>query len=130
MLPRSELYDSMMREVNADLLCIADSCAFSVTIKPLILKRSIAGLEWFATSTLQRGEAIKKYCETLAYHDLSSRKYRRELFGDVVLKLDVALFSRYAVQVQVQGRRSNRATPVVLASFCVWAFNDYFRFAK
>lgn len=54
----SERYKSKMREINVDLLYIADACECSVPIAPSRLKHANASLELFAMKSFQKGELI------------------------------------------------------------------------
>lgn len=101
----SEEYNSRMWEMEADLLRIAIACGRSVTIGPSTTKCLNAGSRVCAARTFQKGEVIGSYYGALVNHDLSSREHTRKLYGNKVLKVDVAQFSRYALQVQVQRRR-------------------------
>lgn len=78
-----------MREVEADVLCIADACACSVTIVPLKIKHSSARLGVFAAGKFQKGETTGSYYETLVYPNLWSRRHTRKVHGNGDLKVDV-----------------------------------------
>lgn len=73
------------------------------------------------------------------YHGLSFRVHKGKLLGDVVLKVDVALFSSYWLQVPVQRRRFERVSAglgnkkalcAISASFCDFAFIKHFHYKK
>lgn len=91
--------------MNVDVLHIADACTCSVTKAPSKARHSSAGLGVFAASTFQKSETIKSYCTLLVYHDLSSREYTKSVYGNGVLKVDIARLPKFALQAQVQGRR-------------------------
>lgn len=77
----SKPYKSRMREVDGDLLRIADECACSVTKTPSKIKHCSAGLRVFKASMSRKGEATGSYYGTLVYDDLSSRVHRKKLYG-------------------------------------------------
>lgn len=91
-----------MREMQTDLPHIADACACSAIIAPPMTKHFSSGLGVFAARTSQMAEDIASYYVTLIYHDISCREQTRKVYGDIVRKVDVARFSKYALQVQVQ----------------------------
>lgn len=55
------------------------------------------------------------------YHNLSSKKHTKKMYDDGALKVDVALISKDALQIRVQGRRFERITerPGKKKSICV-----------
>lgn len=57
-----------------------------------------------ASRTFQKEDVIGAYYGTLLYHDFSSRKHTRKVYGDGILKVDMARFPNYALQLKVQGR--------------------------
>lgn len=97
-----------MRTLSAKPLRIADVFACSVTIAPPKFKHSSAGFEVFAARTSQKSEATRSYYETLVFHDLSSREHRSKVYEDKALKVGVAQFGKYGLQVQVQGKQFKR----------------------
>lgn len=75
----------------------------------------------------QKSKIIGSYYGTLLYHDLFYWKHTRKVYEDDALKVAVAQLSRYALQVQVQRRQSERiverleskkAISTVPAPFC------------
>lgn len=132
-------YLARLREVDVDILRVADACACSVTIAPSKIRHPSAGLGVFASRTFQKDDIIGAYYGTLVYHDLSSRQHTRKVYGDGVLKVDVARFSKYALQLRVQGKRFEgvkericgaKAVCIVPASFCACAFINDFHYAE
>lgn len=74
-----------------------------MTIAPLRIKHSSAGLEVSAPRPFQKGDFIGSYYETLIYHNLSSREHTTKVYRDRVLRVDLAQFLKYALQVRMQG---------------------------
>lgn len=91
--------------MDLEQLRIADSCSCGVTIAPSGMKHSNADLSVFAARTLNQGDFIGPYYRTIVYYDISSRQPTRKMHGDGFLKVDVARFSKFALQLRVQGRR-------------------------
>lgn len=98
-----------------------------------------AGLELFAARLFQKREVIGTYFETLVYHGLSFQGTRGRFYADRVLKMNVTLFSKYALEIQRQERRFGRVTEqlrytralcVVSASFCACGFINDFRYTE
>lgn len=90
----------------------------------------------FGARTFQNSEATRVYYGTLVYHDLSLGEDTRKSYADGVLKVNLARFSKFAVQVKVQGRQfelvteqlgNEKAMCAVSASLCASAFiNDFY----
>lgn len=99
-----------MGEVDGALLRIGDVCACFVTIAHSETKQSPAGLWLFVPRMFQKSEVFGSSHGTLVYHCLSSRMHTKKEYGNRLLKIYRARFSTYAVQVQVQRRRSDLST--------------------
>lgn len=80
-------------------LSTADACACFVTIASWNIKHFSVGLEVFAASKFQKNEVLGSYYGTLVHHDLSSRAHTKKVYGNGVLKVDVARISMYAMRV-------------------------------
>lgn len=128
-----------MQEVYAGVLCIADACKRSVTVAFSEIKHFNACSAVFAVRRFQNGEVVGCYHGTLVYQDLSSKEHTRKLYGNGLLKVDAARFSRYALQAQLRRRRLQRGTErlgnsericVVPAFFCAIAFINDFQYVK
>lgn len=87
----------------------------------------------------QKIEVIESKYETLVYLHLSSREPTKRVYEIGALRVDTALQSKHALQVQVQWRRIERATEqlgnkkgfcVAPASFCTCEFIKNFWYAK
>lgn len=94
---------SRMGKLNVGLLCIADAWMCSVSTAPLRAKHSDAALEPSAPETFPKVEIVGHFYGALVCYDLSSREHARNLYRNVVLKVDMERFSRYERQVQTQG---------------------------
>lgn len=92
------------------MLRIADKFAYSLTIASSMIKHFSAGFEVFSARTSQMRKFVRSYCETLIYQDLSCRDRTRKVYGHGVLKEDLALLSKYGLQIQMQGRQFERVT--------------------
>lgn len=66
----NEPYKDRMRDVDVDLLRIADEGACSVTLAPSYIKHSSACLGITTARTSQKGEAVRNYYETPVFSDL------------------------------------------------------------
>lgn len=75
----------------------------------------------------------------LVYHDVSSREHKSKVYADEILKVGVAEFSKYALQIEVQeaglsGSSSSfgNKKPICVepAPFCACAFINDFSNAK
>lgn len=90
-----------MREVYFDQLRIADACAYFGTTALSKVTHISASIEMFAARTFHKSEAIRSYYRTLALHKLSSKKCTQKVYEDGVLKVGMAWFSRYVLQVEM-----------------------------
>lgn len=62
----------------------------------------------FAARTFDNGDCIGSYHGIAVHVGLYSRRHTRCVFRDSVLNMDVARFSKYARQLRVQSRDSDR----------------------
>lgn len=76
-----------MRKVDADVLCVEDSCICSVTIARSKFKQYVADLRVFAERTFWKEENVRSYYKTLVYLDLSIRERTTRMYGRKVLKM-------------------------------------------
>lgn len=105
-----ELYRSSKLKVDVEQLCIGDTYSCRLGVAPSRIWHSNAGLDVSVTKTFSSGDGIGPYYEATAYHDLSSRHSTRNIYESGALRLNVAGFSNYALQLRVQRRRFDRNT--------------------
>lgn len=125
--------------MNIYLPRIADAFPWSVTVAPSNIKHSSAGAGGFLARVFQKGKVIWNYYGMLVYQKLSSSRDTRKMYGSKVLKVDVARFSKYARQVQMQEKRfewvterlgKKNAVCVVSAFSCACGLINDFRYGK
>lgn len=81
--------------------------------------------------SLIKEDIVGPFYGTIVYHDLSLRQPARSVYENGALKMEAGRFSRYALQLRVQGTQSDRITEqlgnrkavcCVPAHFCVCAY--------
>lgn len=96
-------------------------------------------LQEFAARKYQKRASTGNYYRTLVYYDLFSREHTKKMYAGGVLKEDVTWYSRYALQVQVEGGRielvteqlgGKKAIRGVPAPSCACAFIKDFLYDK
>lgn len=90
------------------LLRIASAYEWLLIRVPSKTNHPSAGLGKFAAKTFQKSKDTGSYYETVQYHDRSFRERTAKMFGYENQKVAMAQLSKYALLVQVQGRRSQR----------------------
>lgn len=94
-----------MCEVKFRHLSIAYEYFCGVTTAPSKIKHPSAGQCVIAARTIREGNVAISFHGTPAYQYLSLRQSTQKVYGEKVLKMDVALLSKYALQFRIQWRR-------------------------
>lgn len=120
----SRPFCSRMRDVAVEQLEIADAYSCRMTALPSRIKSSIARLGALAAMMVDKGDVVGLYYETFFCYTPSLRQPTRKVHECGALKVDLARFSKYALQLRVQERRFDRIAEGLgsgKAVCCIWA---------